>query len=97
MSGFVYKDDKGAESVSWVQVRLCLILLVFFSSFFNSYEKVVLELRNNIYPPLFVEGKNNKNYLHNVLLDEARKEFRKEKYAQIAENLAPTELDKTDP
>lgn len=56
---------------------------------------MVLELRNNIYPPLTTENKNNRNYLHNILLDEARKEFRKEKYAQIAEGLAPTELDST--
>ncbi|XP_058823831.1 large ribosomal subunit protein bL17m-like [Topomyia yanbarensis] len=47
-------------------------------------KRAVLELRGNPYPPLVPNMNQNRNLLHNVLLDEAQKEFRKEKYAEIA-------------
>ncbi|XP_065073504.1 large ribosomal subunit protein bL17m-like [Ochlerotatus camptorhynchus] len=47
-------------------------------------KRAVLELRGNPYPSLLQNLYQNRNLLHNVLLDEARKDFRKEKYAEIA-------------
>lgn len=32
---------------------------------------------------------NNRKLIHNILLDEARKEYRMEKYGEFAEKLAP--------
>lgn len=57
-------------------------------------ERAVLELRGNPYPPLKPDQSHNRKFIHNVLLEEARKEYRKEKYAQFAANLAP--LSETD-
>lgn len=51
--------------------------------------KAVLELRGNPFPPLAPDNSRNRLLLHNVLLDAARKEFRQEKYAAIAAELAP--------
>jgi large subunit ribosomal protein L17 len=53
-------------------------------------KQAVLELRGNPYPPLFYDASQNRNLIHNVLLDEARKQYRKEKYAEIADKLAQT-------
>lgn len=47
------------------------------------YEKAVLELRGNPYPSLLPDRQQNRNLIHNVLLDEAKKAYRTEKYAQI--------------
>lgn len=52
------------------------------------YRKSVLELRGNPYPVLTQDNSQNRNLLHNVLLDEARKEFRREKLAVLANKLA---------
>lgn len=52
------------------------------------YRKSVLELRGNPYPMLTQDNSQNRNLLHNVLLDEARKEFRREKLAELANKLA---------
>ncbi|TDG53234.1 hypothetical protein AWZ03_000049 [Drosophila navojoa] len=52
------------------------------------YRKSVLELRGNPYPALIPDNSQNRNLLHNVLLDEARKEFRREKLASLANKLA---------
>lgn len=52
------------------------------------YRKSVLELRGNPYPVLTQDNSQNRNLLHNVLLDEARKEFRREKLAELANKLA---------
>ncbi|KAK6642267.1 hypothetical protein RUM44_013990 [Polyplax serrata] len=53
--------------------------------------KCVLELRNNIYPPLGPDTSNHKNLLHNVLLSEAKKAYDKEKalvkLQEVNENL----------
>lgn len=51
------------------------------------HKRAVLELRGNPYPPLVRDPAQNRNLLHNVLLDEARKAYRKEKYAEIAAQL----------
>lgn len=51
------------------------------------YKRAVLELRGHPYPPLVADMSQNRNLLHNVLLDEARKAYRKEKYAEIAAQL----------
>lgn len=55
------------------------------------YKRAVLELRGNPYPSLVPDLSQNRNLIHNVLLDEARKAYRKEKYAEIAAKLLPTE------
>ncbi|XP_064539488.1 large ribosomal subunit protein bL17m [Drosophila montana] len=52
------------------------------------YKKSVLELRGNPFPVLTPDNSQNRNLLHNVLLDEARKEFRREKLAIMANKLA---------
>ncbi|XP_060531404.1 large ribosomal subunit protein bL17m [Cylas formicarius] len=53
----------------------------------HSYLKAVLELRGNPYPSLITDYANNRYLLHNVLLDEARKAYRNQKYAEIAEKI----------
>ncbi|XP_065076027.1 large ribosomal subunit protein bL17m-like [Ochlerotatus camptorhynchus] len=53
-------------------------------------KRAVLELRGNPYPSLVQNLYQNRNLLHNVLLDEARKDFRKEKYAEIAAQIGGT-------
>ena len=55
------------------------------------YKRAVIELRGHPYPPLVPDLSQNRNLIHNVLLDEAKKEYRKQKYAEIAEKLAPSE------
>ncbi|KAG5887902.1 hypothetical protein JTB14_018954 [Gonioctena quinquepunctata] len=46
--------------------------------------KAILELRGNPYPSLLPDTHTNRNLIHNVLLDEARKAYRTEKYKEIA-------------
>lgn len=48
------------------------------------HKKAILELKGNPFPPLRPDHTNNRNLIHNVLLDEARKQYRTEKYAEIA-------------
>lgn len=52
------------------------------------YKKAVLELRGNPYPSLLPDFSQNRNFIQNVLLDEARKDYRKEKLAEMANKLA---------
>ncbi|XP_046982376.1 39S ribosomal protein L17, mitochondrial [Schistocerca americana] len=52
----------------------------------------VLELRGNIYPPLVPDTTSNRGLLHNVLLDEARREFRAKKYAEIAASVGKSSV-----
>lgn len=52
------------------------------------YRKSVLELRGNPYPSLVPDYSNNRNLIHNVLLDEARKDYRREKLAELADKIA---------
>uniref|UniRef100_U5EUU2 Large ribosomal subunit protein bL17m n=1 Tax=Corethrella appendiculata TaxID=1370023 RepID=U5EUU2_9DIPT len=58
-------------------------------------KRAVLELRGNPFPALTPNTSNNRNLLHNVLLDEARREYRKEKYAEIAEKIAKSNSEET--
>ncbi|CAD7002876.1 unnamed protein product [Ceratitis capitata] len=52
------------------------------------YRKSVLELRGNPYPTLVTDFTNNRNLIHNVLLDEARKDYRRERLAELANKIA---------
>lgn len=54
-------------------------------------DKAVLELRNNPYPPLVSDMHQNRNLIHNVLLDEAKKAYRVKKYTQIAAKIEEAE------
>uniref|UniRef100_A0A1L8DRK9 Large ribosomal subunit protein bL17m n=1 Tax=Nyssomyia neivai TaxID=330878 RepID=A0A1L8DRK9_9DIPT len=51
------------------------------------HKRAILELRGNPFPPLVPDKVQNRNYLHNILLDEAKKAYRQEKYAEIAQNI----------
>lgn len=53
--------------------------------------KAVLELRGNPYPSLITNTHSNRNLIHNVLLDEAKKDYRAKKYAEIAQKVAAGE------
>lgn len=54
------------------------------------YDRALLELRGNPYPSLLPDHQN-KNLIHNILLDEAKKAYRIEKYAQIAAKIDEAE------
>ena len=45
----------------------------------------------NPYPPLVFNGARNRYLIHNVLLDEARKEYRREQQSKIAEQVSKSE------
>ncbi|XP_055380528.1 39S ribosomal protein L17, mitochondrial [Condylostylus longicornis] len=53
----------------------------------RGYSRSVLELRGNPYPSLLPDYSLNRNLLHNVLLDEAKKEFNKEKLQALQTQL----------
>lgn len=59
------------------------------------YDRALLELRGNPYPPLTPDNSQNRNLIHNVLLDEAKKAYRAEKYAQIAAKIDDAEKNLT--
>lgn len=59
-------------------------------------DRAVLELRGNPFPALKPALNVNRNFIHNVLLDEAKKEYRKKKYAQLNEELLAASEQKTD-
>lgn len=50
-------------------------------------DRCILELRGNPFPPVapLDQMQKNRNLIHNVLLDEAKKEFYREKQKKIAE------------
>lgn len=48
-------------------------------------DRAVLELRGNPFPVLKPHLGVNRNFIHNVLLEEAKKEYRKTKYAELSE------------
>nr|XP_018900028.1 PREDICTED: 39S ribosomal protein L17, mitochondrial [Bemisia tabaci] len=58
----------------------------------DPYPKSILELRGNPYPPLVPNLSHNRNLIHNVLLEEAKKEYRARKYAEMSEKLASADL-----
>lgn len=63
------------------------------------WDRAVLELRGNPFPALKPTLSVNRNFIHNVLLDEAKKEYRRKKYAHLvnAESQgSPTKTDKID-
>lgn len=62
----------------------------------SHFKKAVLELRGNVFPELHQNNPHQANLIHNVLLEEARKEFRLEKYKQLAESLNSKESDVSD-
>lgn len=49
--------------------------------------RALLELRGHPYPPLFVDTYKNRSLLHNVLLDEAAKAYRAQKFAEVSSAL----------
>lgn len=51
--------------------------------------KAVMELRGHPFPSLIPDTFKNRNLIQNVLLDEAKKEYRRAKYAEMAEKVAP--------
>lgn len=53
--------------------------------------RAVLELRGNPFPSLEQQTSTRRNLLHNVLLDEARKESFREKLEKSAEEVTPKE------
>lgn len=57
----------------------------------DHYKKAVLELKGHPYPPLLPETHSNRNLIHNVLLDEAKKAYRAQKYADIAAKISAAE------
>lgn len=61
----------------------------------NFYLKAVLELRGNPYPDLIPNTNTNRNLIHNVLLDEARKEYRQQRYNEIAAQIDNSSVEGT--
>lgn len=55
------------------------------------YRRSVLELRGHPYPPLVTDHNQNRNQLHNILLDEARKEFKQIKLEEMAAKIIAEE------
>ncbi len=53
----------------------------------TDFTKAILELRGNPYPSVKPDLSQNRGFIHNVLLDEAKKQYRHEKYAEIAAKL----------
>ncbi|KZC06449.1 39S ribosomal protein L17, mitochondrial, partial [Dufourea novaeangliae] len=51
------------------------------------YKRAVLELKGNIYPSLNQYDPHQSILLQNILLDAAKKEFRMNKYKEIADNM----------
>ncbi|XP_060871043.1 large ribosomal subunit protein bL17m [Metopolophium dirhodum] len=53
----------------------------------NVYPRSVLELRGNPFPAILPQRSDQRNFIHNVLLDEAKKAYRAEKYEEITKSL----------
>lgn len=54
----------------------------------QSYQRSVLELRGNPYPSLIPDLSYNRNFIQNILLDEARKDYKREKALQLSEKVS---------
>lgn len=50
-------------------------------------QNIVLEMKDNPYPRIIPDPRNYSNILTNVLLDEARKDYRKEKEDKKSDDL----------
>lgn len=48
------------------------------------WDRAVIELRGNPFPLIKPTQSANRNIIHNVLLDEAKKEYRRKKYAKLS-------------
>ncbi|CAH0560724.1 unnamed protein product [Brassicogethes aeneus] len=57
----------------------------------DTLPKAVLELKGNPYPSLLPDTSTNRGIIHNVLLDEAKKAYRQQKYAEIAAKIDAAE------
>lgn len=57
----------------------------------DTYPRAVLELKGNPYPSLLPDMFTNRNLIHNVLLDEAKRAYRARKYEEIAAKIDATE------
>ncbi|XP_037026490.1 39S ribosomal protein L17, mitochondrial [Bradysia coprophila] len=53
----------------------------------TEHKRAILELRGNPYPSVKPDLSANRGLIHNVLFDEAKKQYRHEKYAEIAAKL----------
>ncbi|VVC44506.1 Ribosomal protein L17 [Cinara cedri] len=51
------------------------------------YPRSIIELRGNPFPPILSQKLDQRNFIHNVLLEEAKKAYRAEKYEQITKSL----------
>lgn len=60
-------------------------------------KRAVLELRGNPYPPLKPDLTINRNFIHNVLLAEAKKAYRRKKYAELAADTTQANDEKLSP
>lgn len=56
-------------------------------------KRALLELRGNPYPPVIPDTSSNKNLIHNILLEEAKKAYRTKKYAEIAAKIDAVEAE----
>lgn len=54
-------------------------------------KRAVLELKGNPYPSILPNFNTNRNMIHNVLLDEAKKAYRTKKYEEIAAKINAAE------
>lgn len=52
-----------------------------------AFKRAILELKGNVYPSVEQFDPNKPNLLTNILLDAARKEFRKQKYEEIVDGI----------
>lgn len=54
-------------------------------------DKVVLELKQNPYPDLYIKQSNNKYSIQNVLLDAAKQDYRQSKMREMAKSIGEAE------
>lgn len=57
----------------------------------ETHKRAVLELKGNPYPSILPSFTTNRNMIHNVLLDEAKKAYRTKKYEEIAAKITAAE------
>lgn len=61
---------------------------IFFTSYTkDSFTYMICHLSGNMYPSVEQYNPHERNLLHNLLLDAAKKEYRMEKYKEIANNI----------
>lgn len=62
----------------------------------DPHRRCIMELKGNPFPPVIVDSIPRRNLLHNILLDEARNEFRRNKEALIAASIIKESLPSAD-